>query len=264
MGLGWLRRPRIAVTELHGIIGNRPRTAEQVRIFESLRKDGGVRAVVLDIDSPGGSVVASDRLFLAVNKLAAEKPIVAYIGGAGTSGAYLVGCAATRIVSLPSAIIGSIGVISYRPIIHQLMERLGVRMNVTKSGPLKDMGAFYREPTEEEAEKEQALIDEFFDDFVNRVASARNLDDETARRYATGEVFTARKAKDMNLVDELGDLDTAIDLATQLGEVPRRITYARPRRSLRERLVGGWMSALAKEIAAEAEDHLVRRIHYLK
>jgi len=264
MRFGWLRRPRIVVTEIHGLIGNRNRTVEQVRILNSLREDSQTRAVVLDIDSPGGTVVASDHLYLAASKLAAEKPLVAFIRGAGTSGAYMVGCAATSIVALPSAIVGSIGVISYRPILQQLMERLGVKMAVTKSGPFKDMGAFYREPTTEEVDKERALINELFDDFVSRVAKARRMDEETAHKYATGEVFTARRAKELGLVDELGDLDRALDLAAELGQVPRRVSYVHPRRSLRERLAGGWVAALREELMDEIETQLARRIGYLK
>ncbi len=195
--------------------------------------------IVLDIDSPGGSVAASEDLYFKIARLREKKPVVAFIRGTGASGSYLIACAATRIVALPSAIVGSIGVISMRPVAVELLERLGVSVSVSKSGPLKDMGAFYRQPTSEEQDKLQGLIDELFQTFVERVAEARHMDVDEVRRRATGEVYTARQGKELGLLDELGDFDTVLDIAASLGNVPRRrVTYVRPPRSLRQRLTG--------------------------
>ena len=113
----WLNPDRIAVVEVTGALGSAVRTAEVVRIFRSLEENARVRAVVIDIDSPGGSVSASDYLHRALARGTARKPVVAFIRGMGASGAYLLGCAATKIVAIPSALVGSIGVLSIRPVL---------------------------------------------------------------------------------------------------------------------------------------------------
>lgn len=252
-------RPRIAVVEVFGGIGITVKTPEYARALRGLLESDGVRAVVLDIDSPGGSAAASEYLYRMTKKLAAKKPVIAFIRGTGASGAYMVSCGATRIVALPSAIVGSIGVISYRPLVSALLEKIGVRMNTLKSGRFKDMWSPFREPTEEEQEKEQALLDEIYANFVAVVAQGRGLDETRVRELATGELFTARRAKELGLIDELGDLDTAIEMAMQLGNAPRRLQYVRPRRRLRELLVGRFVSALLESVLIETERLLWQR-----
>jgi len=258
----WLSPERIAVVEVFGALGSAVRTAELVRTFRSLEENERVRAVVVDIDSPGGSAPASDYLHRALARVAARKPVVAFIRGMGASGAYLLGCAATRIVAIPSALVGSIGVISIRPLLYEFLRRYGIGVSVTKSGRLKDMWYPFREPTEEEQEKEQALLDEFYEHFVSTVASARHLDPERVRALATGEVFGAARAMEAALVDELGDLERAIEIAMELGKVPRRLAYVRPRRGLRTILFQRMASAFVEEIAVAAEQGLRGRIDY--
>lgn len=261
--LGSLRDSgRIAVVEMFGALGSTVRTVEFVRAFRRLEESARIRAVVVDIDSPGGSVAAADYLHRALARVSAKKPVVAFIRGTGASGGYLLSCAATKIVALPSAMVGSIGVISIRPLLYDLMRKWGIRVSVTKSGRLKDMWSFFREPTPEEREKEQALLDEFYERFISIVAESRKLPLEKARGIATGEVFSAGKAREMGLVDELGDLDTAIDIAMELGEVPRRISYVRPRRGLRERLLSQVMVALVEEVSTAIERGMRGRIDY--
>ena len=243
-------RPGIGVLEIHGLLGAGVRPAAYHRLLDRLERSSRIGCVVLDIDSPGGSVSASEDLYLKVARLREKKPVVAFIRGTGASGSYMVACAASRVVALPSAIVGSIGVISMRPVAVELLERLGISVSVSKSGPFKDMGAFYRLPTDEEHEKLQGLIDELFQAFVERVAEARHLDVDQVRSYATGEIYTARRGKELGLVDELGDFDTVLDMAASLGRVPRRVTYVRLPRSVRQRLIGRF-SAWAMEAAFE-------------
>jgi protease-4 len=258
----WLNPDRIAVVEVSGALGSAVRTTDFVRIFRSLEENAHVRAVVLDIDSPGGSAPASDYLHRALARVAAQKPVVAFIRGAGTSGAYLLACAATRIVAIPGALIGSIGVISIRPLLYEFLNRHGIGVSVTKSGRLKDMWYPFREPTEEEKQKEQALLDEFYEHFVTTVAGARHLDAEKVRALATGEVFSAAQAKEASLVDEVGDLETAIETAMELGKVARRLAYVRPRRGLRSILFQRMAGALVEEVSAAVEQGLRGRIDY--
>ncbi|MFQ6058592.1 MAG: signal peptide peptidase SppA [Anaerolineae bacterium] len=262
MRILWPRRSRIAVVELFGIVGGAIRTTDYVGLFEALRKDTRVKSVVLDIDSPGGSATATNYLHLALSKLAAEKPVVAFIRGLGTSGAYLLSCAATRIIAIPNALVGSIGVISLRPVAQELLRRAGIKINVAKGGRFKDMGAFWRDWTDEEVQKEQELIDQFYQDFVQVVAQARGLDQETMEEYATGEVFLARKAQTLGLIDEIGDLERALDLAAELGKVPRRVVYARPPRPWRQRLISRFVASLVEELGAELERRLMGYVRY--
>jgi len=262
MGLKMPRRGRIAIVELFGSVGMALRSDEYVPIFEALRRNKAIKAVVLDIDSPGGSVSASAYLRMAVSKLAAEKPVIAFVRGTCASGAYLIGCAAQKIVAIPHALIGSIGVLSFWPVASELMERLGVRVEVSKSGRLKDMHAFWRPPTDEEREKSQALVDDFHKDFVRTVAEARGLDPKTAQALATGEVFWAKRALELGLVDELGDQERAIELAMELGEVPRRLVYVKPKRRRWRRWLGRFADALVQEFIVQVERNLLPHLWF--
>lgn len=247
---------------MEGAIGQRLKASEYAKLFREIEEDAGVKAVVLDIDSPGGSATASDYLYLAVSAMAEKKPVVAFIRGLGASGAYLLSCPAARIVAIPSAIVGSIGVISLRPLVYETMERVGLKMHVTKSDRLKDMGSMFREPTAEEQGKEQELIDDLYDQFVEAVAKGRKLEKDAARALATGEVFTARKAVGLGLVDELGSLDRAIDVAAELAQTPRRPVWLQPKRSLREALSSLVASAFVGAVASRVEESMSARIYY--
>jgi protease-4 len=246
----------VAVIEMEGPIGQRIKAAEYVKLFRSLEENDNVRAVILDIDSPGGSATASGYMYYAVKALAAKKPVVAFIRGLGASGAYMLAAPATRIVSIPSALIGSIGVISMRPSIYEALDKVGVRMNVTKSDRLKDMGSMFREATEEEKIKEQDLVDDLYDQFLDIVAEGRGMDKARVKEVATGEVYTARKCKDLGLVDELGDLERAIDLAAELGNAPRRPVWMKPKRSLRELLSGMMATSFVDAFVTRIEERL--------
>jgi protease IV len=254
--------PRIAVIELYGMLGQPSRTAEQIRLIQSLRENASVRAVVIDIDSGGGTVAASDYLHRSVRRLAEKKPVIAFIRGTAASGGYMVSCGANKIVALPTAIVGSIGVISVRPLVYDMLDKLGVRMSVTKSGRLKDMWSAFREPTKEENEREQALLDEFYEQFLKVVADGRKLPLDDVRALATGEIFTAVRGKEMGLLDELGDLDSAIDMAAEMSKTPRRVRYVRPRRGLRTLLMSRMAAAFVEEVSVKMEQVLRPRIEY--
>jgi len=262
--LGLKTRPQqqIAIVEMEGAIGPRLKAPEYVKLFRSLAENDKVRAVVIDIDSPGGSATGSNYLYLGVQNLAERKPVVAFIRGIGASGAYLLACPAARIIAIPSAIIGSIGVISMRPLLYEALDRLGITMNVTKSAPLKDMGSMFREPTEEEKRKEQELVDDLYNQFLDAVAEGRKMEKAQVRQLATGEIFTGRRGKELGLVDELGDLERAIDLAAELGEAPRNPVWTRPRRSLRDILTSTFAGAMANEIVSQFEERFAARYYF--
>ena len=236
---------------LYGPIQGGGRTTEWTELARRLRESRRVPAVVIDIDSPGGSAAASDDLFLALERLAAAKPVVASVRGVGASGAYLAAIAARRIIANPNAIVGSIGVISAAPHVPRLLDRIGVSVSETKAGRLKGMGAPWREETEDELTKERALVDAIYDAFIARVASARGLTDERVRELATGEVWLGTAALALGLVDEIGDTERAIEVAAELAGVPARGAPVRIRRPFFTRLVDRFADRTAASIADE-------------
>jgi protease-4 len=255
-------RSHISAVELSGTIGSQIKASEYARVFDWLREDRRVKSVLLIVDSPGGSATDSSYLQSSVARLAEVKPVVAFVQGMAASGAYMVSSPATKIVALPSALVGSIGVISLTPILSGLLDRLGINVEVVKSGRLKDMGSFLREPTDEERRKEQELSDEFYDDFVDSVVKFRRLERDKVRNLATGEVFSAKRALQMGLVDELGDHNRAIELASQLGDVPKRVIYVRPRKGFVERLFRGFASSIVDEVSMRLENQLLRELWF--
>jgi protease-4 len=241
---------------LYGPIGGPARTTELIELIRHLRESRRVPACVVDIDSPGGSATGSDGLYVAFERLAARKPLVAVIRGTGASGAYLAAVAAHRIVASPNAIVGSIGVISVGPRLPDLLERIGVQVSVRKAGRLKDMGAPWRADTDEELTREQELVDAIYDAFVLRVAQARKLDVDRVRELATGEVWLGSRARELGLVDEIGDLERAVELAAGLAGVPPRAATTRLRRPMLSRLTDRFAARAATTIIDELEARL--------
>lgn len=253
---------RIAVLRLYGPIQGAGRTAEWIETARRLRESRRVPAVVVDIDSGGGSASASDDLFLALERLARVKPVVAAIRGTGASGAYLAAMAAHRVVANPTAIVGSIGVLAVGPRVPVLLERVGVRVAEQKAGRLKGMGAPWRDETDEERANEQALVDALYDAFVVRVAKARKLPEATVRELATGEVWLGTRAKELGLVDEVGDVERAVEIAADLAGVPPRPAPVRIRRPLLGRLMDRFATRVAASLADEIEVRLADRHRY--
>lgn len=258
----WQRGGRIAIMEMYGTIGGAVRPAVYEPLLGAVRRSRRVQALVLDIDSPGGSAPASEDLYLSVARVAQAKPVVAFIRGTGASGAYYIGSAASRIIALPTALVGSIGILAFRPVLEGLLERLGISIAVNKGGRLKDMGAFWRQPTPEEGQRLQALIDDYYLAFVQRVAQGRKMDEAKVRELATGEVFIASRAKEMGLVDELGDMERAQDVAAEMARIKRRVIYLRPRRPFLRRILGGAAQDLAQSLMEEVEARLATRVWY--
>jgi len=257
-GRGRLRPGRIAIVRLYGPIADGPRSADWVETVRRLATHRAVPAVVLDIDSPGGSAAASDYLFLALKRLADRKPLVAHVRGVGASGSYLAAMAAHKIVVAPSSIVGSIGVISAGPRVPALLDRIGVRVEEHRAGRLKGMGAPWREDTDEERATEQRLVDAFYDRFVDRVAEGRHLERDRVVELATGEVWLGSRAVELGLADALGDIDDAIAAAAELAGVPAEASPVRLPRPLLMRLVDRFAIGLTASVADELETRLYR------
>ena len=194
--------------------------------LERAREDYAVKAVVLQIESPGGSVAACQEILNEIERL--EKPIVVSLGTLAASGGYFISAKADKIVALPGTLTGSIGVISQVPNLKGLFEKLGIEMEVFTAGKYKDMYAGVRELTPEERELLQEMTDQLYDQFVQVVVDGRGLSEAKVRDLATGQLYTGEQAKELGLVDELGGLNTAIDLAASLAGIKEpKVEYYR-------------------------------------
>lgn len=252
MNLPLVAKKRIAVVDFHGGIGGAIRSQVYVPMLKRLREDSRTRAVVLDIDSPGGSASVSDYLYLELKKLAQTKPVVAFVRGTCASGSYFLACAASRIISQRSAIVGSIGVLLIRPDVQELLTKVGVHVAVTTTGPYKGMGLPFRLMTPEEERKNQEMADRFFDHFVSVVAEGRHVSPDVARAWATGEIWWAPEALSLGLIDELGDLERATAYAAERAGIAEHVELVRPARPVMQRLMSQaaytWTRAAGNEI----------------
>jgi protease-4 len=212
---------------------------EVVTLLDRAQQDPRVRAVVLELNTPGGSVVASAEIHDRVLALRrAGKPVVALLTEVAASGGYYVAASADRIVADPSTITGSIGVIVVLTNVEELQRKLGIRTVVFKSGRFKDMGSPTRPISVEEARIFEGLVQEAYDRFVDVVVRGRHLDRTWVVRLADGRLYTGRQALRLGLVDRLGGRPEAFALARQLAHLAQAtvIEYGRP--GLVERLLG--------------------------
>jgi protease-4 len=231
---GLNRGPRIAVIYAAGaIVGgksgydplNGPVVGADTLIdyIRQARKDGSVRAIVLRIDSPGGSASASDaiwrELMLARNEKA-ERPLVASMSDLGASGGYYIAMPAQVIVAQPSTLTGSIGIFGGKVVTGGVYEKLGARIESTSTGKNAEINSPARPYNQQELRKLQEQLQSFYDDFVEKVAASRHTTPEQIDALAQGRVWTGRQAKQNRLVDELGGLDRAIAVAKQRAKIP--------------------------------------------
>ncbi len=216
---------RIALVELKGAIED---SRDIVEELDRYAEDSSVRAVVLRIDSPGGGVAASQEIYEAVRRLRdAKKPVVVSMGTFCASGGYYVACAADTLVANPGTLTGSIGVIMEIPTAAELMKRIGVRWEVIKSGKIKGAGTPWKDMNPEERAALQSLIDDTFSQFVDAVAVERGLDRREVLKLADGRALTGQQALKVGLVDKLGDLQEAIDVASAMGGITGKPVIAR-------------------------------------
>lgn len=237
------QRPRIAVVYIQGTLttGVADGYASSdviVRQLEELRDDGRVKAVILRINSPGGSPAAAQEIVEAVKKLREMKPVIASLGDIATSGAYYIAAPCNLIVASPDTMTGSIGAIWVFEDRSKYYEDEGIEFTVIKSGEMKDMGADWRALTEEEKNYAQRIVDEVFKRFLSTVSTFRNVSEENLMEISDGRVITGEMAKELGLVDDFGNLESCIELASEmLGlENPEIIYYNEPKMERNEAL----------------------------
>ena len=208
-------RKQVARIEINGAIAG----ATRKRVLEALKEveEKKFPALLLRIDSPGGTVADSQEIYRALRELQKKVKIVASFGNISASGGVYIGVGAHHIVSNPGTITGSIGVILRGNNIEKLLERVGVSFKVVKSGPYKDILAFDRALTPAEETILQSLIDVSYGQFVRTVAEGRSLSEDVVREFADGRVFTGEQALELGLVDRLGSEEDARRWAAELG-----------------------------------------------
>lgn len=187
--------------------------------LDQAANDPNIKAVVLRIDSGGGTVAASQEIATEVERLSQVKPVIASIGDIGASGAYMVASQCDEIWAQPTSAVGSIGVISEIPNVAGLLDKIGVEFTVLTAGEVKDAGSPYRSLTATETELIQHEIDIAYEQFIQMVADGRGLADSDVREMATGWAWSAVEGVDMGLVDELGTYNDALDRAADLGDI---------------------------------------------
>ena len=236
-------RGKVAIVQVEGMLINarsggflQP-TENAVSLFAQqmnhAARDKNVKAVVLRVNSPGGTVTASDLMYEIVSDFREQsgKPVVASTQETAASGGYYISCAADKIVAHPTSVVGSIGVIFSTFEIEQMMEKVGVRNEAIKSGPLKDMGSPFKALRPDERQVMQAMVDDYYARFVEIVKTRRNITDPERLKLVTdGRVFTGNRAVELGLADKAGSLNDALDLARELGKAPgaKAVIFKRP------------------------------------
>jgi protease-4 len=214
---GWLKRDRVARFHVSGLIVE---DAERDAVLRALAGQDRVRALIVHIDSPGGTVVGGEDLYNTLRAVAEKKPVVAVMGTVATSAAYMTAIAADRIVAREGTITGSIGVILQSANIVGLLDKLGIEPQTVKSGPLKAIPSPVEPLTEEGRAATRAIVLDMYDFFVGLVLERRGIDRDGLQPLADGRIFTGRQAAQNGLIDAIGDERAALAWLTAERGIP--------------------------------------------
>jgi len=240
-------KDKIGVVTIEGILRN---SGDTIRQLDKYEKDDNIKAVVLRINSPGGAVVPSQEIYDKVLRLKKTKKVVVSMGSVAASGGYYIACAADRIVANPGTITGSIGVIAQFSQVEDLLEKIGLKTTVVKAGRYKDVGSPVREMTTADKNLVQDVIDDIHNQFIEAVSSNRNLSRENMENIASARIFTGRQALKAGLVDDLGNMEYAVDIAADLAGIegkPEVIYPEKKRKSLLRYIASESISAISEE-----------------
>ena len=242
---------KVALIRVTGMIIDSTDVIDELKEYA---KDSSVKAIVLRVDSPGGAVAPSQEIYEEVRKIKEHKKVVVSMGSVAASGGYYIAAPADKIVANAGTLTGSIGVIMEIPNMGGLMKKIGVETQIIKSGKHKDIASAFRSLSPEEKQILQTVLDDVHDQFIRAVSDGREMEFEKIKSLADGRVFTGRMAKDLGLVDELGNLQDAIMLAGKLTGIegePKVVTkeekfsiYDMIKGSLPEKLVNNAFSGV--------------------
>ena len=222
---------KIGVVSINGTISSSKKISSELVKFA---KDDSIRAIILRINSPGGGVGASQEIYREVQKITPQKPVVVSMGSVAASGGYYVAAPATKIVSNPGTITGSIGVFIQFVRLEELLNKIGVDLEIVKSGEFKDMGSPDRKLTQRDRDILDALIKDLQGQFVTAVASGRNLSVEKVQEIADGRIFSGARAKDLGLVDFMGNFQDAVEIAKKIVGIKGDVALVYPKKSTGE------------------------------
>lgn len=203
-----------SATSDEGIVGSK-----MIRDLRKLKEDDNVKAVVLRVNSPGGSAFASEQIWHAVKELKAKKPVIVSMGDYAASGGYYISCAADSIIAETTTLTGSIGIFGMIPNVKGLTEKIGLTFDVVKTNKFSDFGNLMRPVNGDERALLQMMISQGYDLFVSRCAEGRHMTKEGIEKIAEGRVWTGEMAKGIGLVDELGGIDKALEIAARKAEL---------------------------------------------
>ena len=245
-GSGWAGfGDKIGIVEVKGQIYASDNIVYQLRSYAS---NSSVKGILLRINSPGGVVGASQEIYDEVLRVRQDYgiPVVVSMGSVAASGGYYIACAGDYIYANPGTMTGSIGVIMQYPVVKDLADKVGIQFQTIKSGRVKDVGNPYREPNEADSLMLSAVINDTYDQFVEAIATNRNLDREKVLEAADGSIYSGRQALELGLVDALGSYETAIEYLAEISgfsDEPRRLMQ----REKRERNILDLIGSLADE-----------------
>jgi protease-4 len=227
---------KIAIVEIKGAITQSSGIIEELQYYF---EDDGVKAIILRIDSPGGGVGPSQEIHREIIKIKSKKKVVTSMGSVAASGGYYIACASDLIVANPGTITGSIGVLMQFSNFEELLKKIGIKGVVLKSGEHKDVGSPFREMTPEEKRIMQEVIDNVHQQFIQAVAQGRKLDQSKVFQIADGRILTGEQAKNLGLVDQMGNLQDTIDITAKLVGIEGKpnVIYPKKRLSILELLM---------------------------
>ena len=217
---------KIGVIQIEGAIADSGPIVNQLVEF---KKNNGIKAIILRIDSPGGGVGASQEIYTEVLRTTRTKKVVVSLGSVAASGGYYIASAGDKIIANPGTITGSIGVIMEFIQVGELLKKIGISLEVLKSGEFKDTGSPHRELTEREKELVKNLIYEIQEQFIRAVAAGRKIPVEKVREIADGRIISGASAKELGLVDQLGNFQDAVDLAKKISGLKGDVNLVFPK-----------------------------------
>ncbi len=241
-------KDKVGIIEITGVIADSKKILMDLKNFA---KNDTIKSIVLRINSPGGGVGPSQEIFREINKIKVRKKIIVSMGAVAASGGYYIAAAADGIVANPGTITGSIGVIMGYTNFRELIDKIGLKPVVIKSGKYKDMGSPVREMSEAEKKVLQDFVDKVHMQFVKDVASGRKLDINKVKTIANGSIYSGEDAKAYGLIDRLGNLEDAIEWAGRLGGIKGEVLSVYPKEE---------SSLLIKKLLMESAVNLMERI----
>lgn len=224
---------KIGVIPINGVIRDADAITEQLIAF---RDDKQIKAIILRINSPGGGVGPSQEIYSETRRTIKTKKVVASLGSVAASGGYYVASAADSVVANPGTLTGSIGVLMEFVRFEELLKKIGVEMQVIKSGEFKDIGSPNRKMTKEEREILTRLLQDIRNQFVTAVSQGRNMPEEKVLELADGRVFSGREAKRLGLVDSLGNFQDAVNVAKRMAHIRGKVKLVYPEKKRRSLL----------------------------